>query len=103
MYAILETGGKQFNVKEGDILRVEKLKAEVGAAVEMDKVLAVGRENGITLGKPYVDGAKVVLKVLEQGKGKKVMIYKYKPKKKSRKLRGHRQPYTKVVVDKIMA
>ena len=103
MYAILETGGKQFNVKEGDVLNVEKLNAEVGESVEIDKVLALGKENGITVGKPYVEGAKVVLKVLEHGKGAKVLVFKYKPKKKFRKQRGHRQPYTKVVVDQIIA
>jgi large subunit ribosomal protein L21 len=103
MYAILETGGKQFKVQKGDVLCVEKLAAEVGETVEVDKVLAVSRESGLTVGAPYVADAKVVLKVMEQGKGEKVLVFKYKPKKKFRKLRGHRQPYSKVVVDEILA
>lgn len=103
MYAIVETGGKQFKVQKGDVLCVEKLAAEVGETVEVAKVLALGQESGLTVGKPYVDGAKVVLKIMEQGKGEKVLVFKYKAKKKFRKLRGHRQPYSKVVVDEILA
>ena len=102
MYAIMETGGKQYKVEQGDVLSVEKLEAEAGETVEVTKVLAVGQEGGFTVGKPYVEGAKVVLKVMEQGKGEKILVFKYKPKKKYRKLRGHRQPYSKVVVDEIL-
>jgi len=102
MYAIFETGGKQFKAVEGDVFSVEKLNAEPGETVEISKVLAVGKEDGFVVGKPYVEGAKVVLKVVEHGKGPKVLVFKYKPKKNYRKLRGHRQPYTKVVVEKIV-
>ena len=103
MYAIMETGGKQFKVQQGDVLRVEKLTAEVGETVEVSKVLALGQDDGITVGKPYVEGAKVMLKIMEHGKGDKILVFKYKPKKKYRKLRGHRQPYSKVVIDEILA
>ena len=103
MYAIMETGGKQFKVQQGDVLTVEKLDAEVGETVEVSKVLALGQDSGFTVGQPYVEGAKVVLKVTEQGKGDKILVFKYKPKKKYRRLRGHRQPYSKVVVDQILA
>ena len=103
MYAIMETGGKQYIVRQGDELCIEKLSAEAGETVEVSKVLALGQDSGITVGKPYVEGAKVVLKIMEQGKGDKVLVFKYKPKKKYRKLRGHRQPYSKVVVDAIQA
>ena len=103
MYAIMETGGKQFTVRQGDVLCVEKLNAEVGETVEVEKVLALGQESGFTVGKPYVEGAKVVLKVMEQGKAKKVLVFKYKPKKNYRKLKGHRQPFSRVVVDAILA
>jgi len=103
MYAIMETGGKQFKVQQGDVLRVEKLEAEVGETVEVTKVLALGQEDGLTVGRPFVEGAKVVLKIMEQGRGDKILVFKYKPKKKYRKLRGHRQPFSKVVVDEILA
>ena len=102
MYAIMETGGKQFKVKQGDVLNVEKLDVEIGETVEIAQVLALGQDSGLTVGKPYVDGAKVVLKVMEQGRGEKLLVFKYKPKKKYRRLRGHRQPYSKVMVDEIL-
>lgn len=103
MYAIMETGGKQFRVQQGDVLFVEKLDAEVGETVEIDKVLALGQDDGFTVGKPYVEGAKVMLKVTDHGRGEKILVFKYKPKKKYRKLRGHRQPYSKVMVEEILA
>lgn len=103
MYAIIETGGKQFKVQEGDVLKVEKLDVEQGETVEITKVLAVVKENDVVVGKPVVEGAKAVLKVLEHGKGDKIIVFKYKPKKKYRKTQGHRQPYTRVVVEKIEA
>lgn len=103
MYAILETGGKQFKVQEGEVFKVEKLLAAEGETVEITKVLALVKEDGIIVGKPYLEDAKVLLKVVEHGKGDKVLVFKYKPKKKFRKIRGHRQPYTKVMVDKIIA
>ncbi|MCK9267539.1 MAG: 50S ribosomal protein L21 [Alkaliphilus sp.] len=103
MYAIIETGGKQYRVKEGDILLVEKLEAEQGDIVTIEDVLAVSKDGKLTVGSPIVDGAKVEAKVIAQGKSKKVIIFKYKPKKDYRKKRGHRQPYTKLVIDKIDA
>lgn len=103
MYAIIETGGKQFKVAEGDVLKVELLHAEAGETVEIDKVLLVNKDGLLTVGKPYVEGAKVTLKVEENGKGKKIVVFKYKAKKNYRKKKGHRQPYTKVTVEKIEA
>ena len=102
MYAIVETGGKQYKIQKGDTFCVEKLAAEAGDSVELTKVLALGGENGIIVGKPYVEGARVALKVVEHGKGKKILVFKYKPKKNYRKLRGHRQPYSRVSVDDIL-
>ena len=103
MYASIETGGKQIRVEEGAEIFVEKLPAEAGEAVEFDKVLLVSADE-LKVGKPYVEGAKVSGKVVKQGKGKKLMIVKYKPKKGStRRKQGHRQPYTKVVIESIEA
>lgn len=103
MYAIIETGGKQFKVQEGDTLKVELLDAEVGQAVEIDKVLLVNKDGQVQVGNPFVAGAKVTLKVQEHGKGKKIIVFKYKAKKNYRRKQGHRQPFTKVVVEKIVA
>jgi len=103
MYAVIETGGKQYKVAPGDKIRVEKLDAEVGAEIELDKVLLVAGENGIKVGNPVVAGAKVVAKVTDHGKGKKILVFKYKPKKNYRRRQGHRQPYTELVIDKIEA
>ncbi|HEX7055634.1 MAG TPA: 50S ribosomal protein L21 [Bacilli bacterium] len=103
MYAIIETGGKQYKVQEGDVLYIEKLDAEEGASVTFDRVLAVAKDNGLVAGSPYVSGAAVTAKVEKHGKGKKLIVFKYKPKKNYRRKQGHRQPYTKVVIDKIQA
>ncbi|MGI6426896.1 MAG: 50S ribosomal protein L21 [Natronincolaceae bacterium] len=103
MYAIIETGGKQYRVKEGDTLVVERLKAEQGDTVTIDNVLAVSKDGKLTVGGPTVDGAKVEAKVVEQGKSKKIIVFKYKPKKDYRKKQGHRQLYTKLIVEKINA
>ena len=97
MKAIFVTGGKQYYVSEGDVIYVEKLDAEAGQTIEFDKVLCVGDKTGT----PYVDGAKVTCEVEKQGKAKKIVVFKYKPKKKYRNKQGHRQPYTKLVVKKI--
>lgn len=97
MYAIIQTGGKQYKVAAGDEILIEKLEAAVDAEVEFD-VLLVSDESGVKVGKPVVDGVKVRGKVLEHGKGKKVVVFKYKPKKNIRTKRGHRQPYTKVEI-----
>ncbi len=102
MYAVIETGGKQYKVSEGDVLFVEKLGAAEGDAVKFDKVLAVGGEQTV-FGTPVVEGASVDAKVLANGKNKKVIVFKYKPKKGYKKKQGHRQPYTKVVIEKINA
>lgn len=103
MYALIETGGKQYRVQEGDQLFVEKLNVETGETVELDKVLLVSNDGKVTVGKPFVDGAKVTAKVVENGKAKKVIIFKYKSKKDYRKKQGHRQPYTKLEIQKINA
>jgi len=101
MYAIIETGGKQYKVQEGDVIFIEKLDAEVDSNVVFDKVLAVSNEGNLTFGKPTVEGASVSAKVIGQGKGKKIIVFKYKPKKGYRRKNGHRQPYTKVQIEKI--
>lgn len=101
MYAIIKTGGKQYRVQEGDTLFVEKLNVEAGESFDFDQVLAVSGDNGLTVGAPVVEGAKVSAKVLENGKAKKVIVFKYKSKKDYRKKQGHRQPFTKVQIEKI--
>lgn len=102
MYAVIETGGKQYRVQQGDVLFVEKIDAEAGANVSFDKVLLVSKDGKAVAGKPYVDGAKVDAVVLEQGKGKKIVVFKYKSKKNYRKKQGHRQPFTKVKIENIV-
>ena len=101
MQAIIVTGGKQYSVKEGDELYIEKLNAEVEQTVIFDQVLAVVDGESSKFGKPTVKGAQVEAKVLKNGKAKKVIVFKYRPKKDSKSLRGHRQPYTKVKIEKI--
>lgn len=103
MYAIVETGGKQYRVQEGDTVYVEKLEAAAGDVVTLDTVLAVSKDGQLTLGAPVVAGAKVEAKVVEQGKNKKIIVFKYKPKKDYRRKQGHRQPYTKLIIEKINA
>lgn len=101
MYAIIETGGKQYRVENGDQIAVEKLGVEDGAKVVFDKVLVVGDVADIKVGAPYVDGVTVEGNAIETGKGKKVIIFKYKAKKDYRKKQGHRQPYTLVEITSI--
>ncbi len=101
MYAIIETGGKQYKVEAGDIVSVEKLGAEVGETVTFDKVMAVSDDNGLKAGTPYLEGTVVTGEVTENGKGKKVIVFKYKPKKDSKTKQGHRQPYTMVEIKSI--
>ena len=103
MHAIIETGGKQYKVAEGDTLFIEKLPVEAGDTVTFDKVLAVLDGDKATFGAPVVDGAKVTASVVKNGKGKKIIVFKYKPKKGYRRKQGHRQPYTKVTIGKIEA
>jgi large subunit ribosomal protein L21 len=102
MYAIIETGGKQVKVEEGQAIYIEKLTAEAGETVTFDKVLFVGGEN-VKVGSPVVAGATVTAKVEKQGRQKKIIVFKYKAKKNYHKKQGHRQPYTKVVIEKINA
>jgi large subunit ribosomal protein L21 len=103
MYAIIQTGGKQYRVAEGDKIFVEKLASEVDSEVVFNDVLAVVNDGDVKVGSPVVEGAKVTAKVLEQGKEKKVLIFKYKSKANYRRRQGHRQPFTKVVIEKIEA
>ena len=103
MYAIIKTGGKQYRVAEGDVIMVEKLAAEAGETVAFDEVLAVVDGANTKVGKPLVEGAKVTAKVEAQGKAKKILVFKYKAKSNYRRRQGHRQPFTKVVIEKIEA
>lgn len=103
MYAIIETGGKQYKVENGDVIYIEKLEVEADSTITFDKVIAVGADDGIKVGAPYVDGASVSAKVLKNGKAKKVVVATYKPKKNEKRKMGHRQPYTKVEISAINA
>lgn len=103
MYAIIETGGKQYKVQTGDVVYVEKLPGEADSAVVFDKVIAVGTDDGIRVGSPYVEGATVEAKLVKTGKGKKITVMTYKPKKNEKRKLGHRQPYTKVEIGEIKA
>ena len=100
-HAIIETGGKQYRVAEGDVIFVEKLCAEAGETVKFDRVLAVIDEDSSVFGTPVVEGAVVTGSVVKNGRGKKVRVYKMKPKKGYQRLQGHRQPYTKVQIESI--
>ena len=102
LYAIIETGGKQFKVTEGEVVFIERMDAEEATSVKFDKVLLCGDENGVKIGAPYVTGASVDAKVVKNGKAKKVTVYKYNAKKNYRRKQGHRQPYTKVQIEKII-
>lgn len=102
-HAIIETGGKQYRVAEGDVIFIEKLDVEAGEAVKFDHVLAVIDDEGSVFGKPMVDGATVSANVVKNGKSKKIRVYKMKPKKGYRRTQGHRQPYTKVQIESINA
>lgn len=103
MYAVIETGGKQYQVKEGDVLFIEKLAVEADETVTFDKIVALGADDGIKVGTPYVDGAAVEAKVIKNGKAKKITVFTYKPKKGEKKKQGHRQPYTQVKIEAIKA
>lgn len=103
MYAIVETGGKQYKVQEGDSLNVELLRAEIGDVIELDKVLMISDGSAVKVGAPYVADAKVQAKVQDHGKARKIIVYKYKAKKNYRRKQGHRQPFTKIVIEKIEA
>ena len=101
MYAVVETGGKQYRVQEGDVITVEKLNIEDGAKVVFDKVLVAGEGADIKVGKPCIEGCAVEGTAVESGKGPKVVIFKYKAKKDYRKKQGHRQPYTSVKIESL--
>lgn len=101
MYAIIRVGGKQYRVEEGKFFKTEKLDGEKGDALEFSEVMAINKDGELITGKPYVEGAKVVGKILEQGKENKLTVFKYKPKKDYSRKSGHRQLYTKVLVERI--
>ncbi|MDU2066667.1 MAG: 50S ribosomal protein L21 [Sporomusaceae bacterium] len=103
MYAIIKTGGKQYRVAEGDVVTIEKLDVAAGETVAFDSVLTVVKEGEVLIGKPFVAGAKVSAKVVDHGKDKKILVFKYKAKSNYRRRQGHRQPFTKVVIEKIEA
>jgi len=103
MYAIIETGGKQYKVAEGDVITVEKLNADAGTAYTFDKVLSVADGEKVSFGAPYVKGASVAASVINDGKAKKVVVYKFKSKKNYHRKKGHRQPFTKLKIDAITA
>ncbi len=103
MYAVIQTGGKQYRVSEGDILRVEKIDTEAGASIDLDKVLMVADGENIKVGTPYVDGGKVTAEVQDHGRGKKVKILKFKRRKHQLKRQGHRQWYTELKITGISA
>lgn len=103
VFAIIETGGKQYKVNQGDTLFIEKIDAEADSTIKFDKVLALSKEEGFVAGTPYIDGVAVEAKVIKQGKGKKLYVFRYKPKKNQKKKMGHRQLYTKVEITKIEA
>lgn len=103
MYAVIETGGKQYRVEQGDVVFIEKLDVNTDDVVTFDKVIILENEGKTKIGAPYVKGATVTAKVLKNGKAKKITVFTYKPKKDSKRKLGHRQPYTKVQIDAINA
>ena len=103
MFAVIETGGKQYKVNEGDIIYVEKLDVEDGQTVTFGRVYAVSKDDKFVVGNPVVDGASVVATVIKQGKAKKITVFKYKAKKNEKRKLGHRQPYTKLQITAIKA
>ena len=101
MFAIIETGGKQYKVSEGDVIFIDKLAVEANDTVTFDKVLMADKDGNLTVGSPYVAGASVTATVVKNGKGKKIYVFKYKAKKNEKKKIGHRQPYTKLQINAI--
>jgi large subunit ribosomal protein L21 len=102
MYAVIETGGKQYRVSEGDAINVEKLPFNVGDNVEIDRVLLISGEQGVTLGQPLIEGAKVTARVESEGRGRKIIVWKYRPKQRYRRRQGHRQAYTRLRIEQII-
>ncbi|MDE5582297.1 MAG: 50S ribosomal protein L21 [Ruminococcus sp.] len=103
MYAVIETGGKQYKVNEGDEIFIEKLAVKADQTVTFDKVVVLGADDGLKIGTPFVEGAVVDAKVIKNGKAKKITVFTYKAKKGEKKKQGHRQPYTKVKIEAIKA
>jgi large subunit ribosomal protein L21 len=103
VYAVIETGGKQHKVTEGEILCVEKIDADVGTEITFDKVMMVKKDDTVMIGKPYVDNASVTAEIVEQGKHKKIIVFKYKRKKNYQRKKGHRQRYTTLQIKAIAA
>lgn len=103
MYAVLSTGGKQYKVEEGDVLRIEKISGDVGASVSFDKVLMFSDGEKVRVGTPLIDGISISGHIVEQDKAKKILIFKYKRRKNYRRKQGHRQPYTAIKIDSISA
>jgi large subunit ribosomal protein L21 len=103
MYAVLSTGGKQYKVEEGDVLRIEKISGDVGASVSFDKVLMFSDGEKVRVGTPLIDGISVSGHIVEQDKAKKILVFKYKRRKNYRRKQGHRQPYTAIKIDSISA
>ncbi len=103
MYAIIKTGGKQYRVSEGDVITIEKLDVAAEGTISFDEVVTVVKDGDVKVGTPLVDGAKVTGTVLEHGKAKKILVFKYKAKSNYRRRQGHRQPFTKVRIEKIEA
>ncbi len=102
MYAVIATGGKQYKVSEGDILRVEKIAGDVGQSVSLDKVLMLANGEDIQIGKPVIENAAVNASIVEQGKNKKVLVFKYKRRKRYRRTQGHRQMFTAIKIENIV-
>ena len=102
IYAIIETGGKQYRVTDGQVIDVEMLNTIEGTTVEFDKVLLIGDDDNVTIGTPLVEGARVLATSQGDGRGKKVIVFKYKPKTRYRKKNGHRQPYTRLTINEIV-
>lgn len=102
IYAIVQTGGKQYKVSPGETIDVERLVAEEGSTIELDRVLLVADGERVTVGTPTVEGAKVIAEVLSEGKGEKIIVFKYKPKVRYRKKTGHRQIYTRLAIKEIV-
>lgn len=102
MYAVVETGGKQYKVTEGQVIDVERLPVEEGQTIELDRVLMVSEDNQVAVGTPTVPGARVVARVLGEEKGEKIVVFKYKPKVRYRRKTGHRQTYTRLAIEQII-
>lgn len=103
MYAIIETGGKQYRVTEGDVIFIEKLQVEAEQEVIFDKVVAINNDSELVVGNPYIDGATVKAVAIKNGKGRKITVFTYKPKKGKQRKLGHRQPYSQVQIEAIFA